>query len=81
MLNWGTAMNNVNGKTWRIIAVILTVLIVSYGAVYGYGRLNGRFEAVETQVKKINENENAIIGMQKDIEYIKEAVDRIEKKL
>ena len=81
-------MKNVNGKLWKIIALAMAFVLAAMGAVYGYGRLNGRFEAVETEIKKVNENENAIIGMQKDIEHIKEAVDKsaviireIEKKL
>ena len=74
-------MKNNNGKTWKIIAVALGLVLAAMGAVYGYGRLNGRFEAVEKEIPKINNNENAIIGMQKDIIYIKESVDRIEKKL
>ena len=74
-------MANNNGKIWKIIAIVLTVISMGIGIVYGYGRLNGRFEAVEKEIPKINNNENAIIGMEKDIGYIKEAVDRIEKKL
>lgn len=50
-------------------------------AVYAYGKLNNRVETVETQVIKVEANEKAIIGLQKDVEYIREAVDRIEKKL
>ena len=70
-----------NGKIWRIIAIAVALLMALIGTVYAYGRLNGRFEAVETEVKKVSENEKAIIGLQKDVEYIKEAVDRIEGKL
>lgn len=70
-----------NGRIWKIIAIALTVLITAASGLYGYGRLNGRFEAVEKEIPKIDANENAIIGIQKDIEYIKKGVDRIEKKL
>ena len=74
-------MKNNNGKTWRIFAIVLTVVLAVAGGLYGYGRLNGRFEAVEKEIPKIDANENAIIGIQKDVEYIKKAVDRIEEKL
>lgn len=74
-------MNTVNGKTWRILAIALTLIVAALGTVYGYGKLNGRFEAVEKEIIKVNANENAIIGIQKDVEYIKKAVDRIEEKL
>lgn len=72
---------NGNGKTWKIIAIIVSMLFAAGGGLYGYGRLNGRFEAVEKEIPKIDANENSIIGMKKDIEYIKKGVDRIEKKL
>ena len=72
---------NGNGKSWKIIAIIVTILLAAGGGLYGYGRLNGRFEAVEKEIPKIDANENSIIGMKKDIEYIKKGVDRIEKKL
>lgn len=74
-------MANSNGKVWKIITVAITVISLGIGIVYGYGKLNGRFEAVEKEIPKINNNENAIIGMEKDIGYIKQAVIRIEKKL
>lgn len=78
-------MKNGNGRLWKIG---VTVLFAAIGVVYCYGKLNGRFEAVEKEVPKINKNENAVIGIQKDVEYIKDAVDKnavilreIEKKL
>ena len=72
---------NGNGRMWKIIAIIVIILLAAGGGLYGYGRLNGRFEAVEKVIPKIDANENAIIGIHKDIEYIKKGVDRIEKKL
>lgn len=69
-----------NGNKWKVIAIVLMVISMVIGVVYGYGRLNGRFEAVETEVKKVNENENAIIGIQKDIDHLNESMDRIEIK-
>ena len=73
--------NKLNGTLWKIIALVMGLLLAAGAAVYGYGELNGRFEAVEKEILKVNENEDAIVGLQKDIEYIRESVDRIEKKL
>lgn len=74
-------MKNGNDKIYRILKIAVPIIIALVGGVYAYGKLNGRFVGIETEIKKVDANENAIIGIKKDIEYIKEAVDRIEKKL
>ena len=70
-----------NDKIWKISRIVVPLILAMAGFVYAYGRLNGRVETIETQVIKVDANEKAIIGLQKDVEYIREAVDRIEKKL
>ena len=72
---------NGNGTIWKILAIVVTLILAAASGLFGYGRLNGRFEAVENQIPKIDANENAIIGMQKDIGYIKKAVDEIRDDL
>ena len=79
-------MSNEKCRSW--VKIGLTIILTVAGMVYGFGKLNGRFEAVEDEVKKINENENAIIRIQSNVEHIKETTDKhteilreIEKKL
>lgn len=68
---------NTNEKIWKIGRIFVPIFLALVAAVYAYGVRNGRVEAAE----KIDANKIAIIGLQKDIEYIKKAVDRIEKKI
>lgn len=74
-------MGNVNGKTWRILAIVLVAFLAVVGAVYGYGRLNGRFEAVETAVVKAEDTRERLIRVEEGVEYLKKAVDRIERRM
>lgn len=72
-------MKNNNDKISRIIKIALPIMLTVVGAVYAYGKLNGRFVSIEAEIKKVDANENAIIGIQKDLEYLKEAVDEIKE--
>ena len=74
-------MAKVNGKTWRILAIVLTVISVAATVIYGYGRLNGRFEAVEIKVEKAEDTRERLIRVEEGVEYLKKAVDRIERKI
>jgi len=66
-----------NGTLWRIIAI---VLLAAVGAVYGYGKLNGRFEAIEKRVEKTEDTRERLIRVEEGVEYLKKAIDRIEGK-
>ena len=70
-----------NEKIWRWVKILIPIILILATVVYGYGRLNHRVEAIETDIVKVSENEKAIIGLTKDVEYIKKAVDRIEAKI
>lgn len=72
---------NSNGKTWRILAIALVVVFAAVGAVYSYGRLNGRFEAVEAKIEKAEDTRERVIRMETDIGHIKETVDDIKEQL
>jgi len=74
-------MEKNNEKIWRWLKILIPLLFVLATVVYGYGRLNHRVEEIETEIVKVSENEKAIIGLTKDVEYIKKAVDRIEAKI
>lgn len=74
-------MGNVNGKTWRIIGILAGILFVVLGAVYAYGRRDERVDMLQKTAIKADTNEKAIIGIQKDIEYIKKGVDDIKEQL
>jgi len=74
-------MKNSNGKIWRIIAIVVVVLFAALGAVYGYGRLNGRVEAVEAKLEKAEDAGERLIRVEEGVKYLKKAVDRIEEKI
>ena len=64
-------MNSKNGKTWRVAAIGMVLLLALVGVVYGYGRLS----------EKVDSHDKSIIKMQGDIEFIKAAVIRIETRV
>ena len=68
-------------KIWRWVKILIPIILVLASVVYGYGRLNHRVETIETDIVKVSENEKAIVGLTKDVEYIKQTVDRIEAKI
>ena len=70
-----------NEKIWRWVKILLVIILALASVVYGYGRLNHRVETIETDIVKVSENEKSIVGLKKDVEYIKETVDRIEAKI
>ena len=64
-------MNRKNGKIWRIVAIAVTFLLALTVVVYGYGRLS----------EKVEQHDKSIVKMERDLEYIKASVIRIEAKL
>ena len=74
-------MKNNNGRTWKIIAIVITLLIAGATVVYGYGRLTSRVESVETKCEKVEENRERLIRVEEGVEYLKKGMDRIEEKL
>jgi len=66
-------------KTAIVLAVIAIGTAVAWGALKE--RVNNNRDRIVIVEKKAEENKTATIKLQKDIIYIKEAVDRIEKKL
>ena len=74
-------MTKNNEKIWRWSKILLVILLTLASVVYGYGRLSHRVETIETDIVKVSENEKAIVGLTKDVEYIKQTVDRIEAKI
>lgn len=73
-------MTKRNGA-WKVVAAIGGIVITAGAVVYGYGALNQRVNYVESHVPQITDNAKAVVGMQKDIQHIKQGVERIEKKL
>lgn len=70
-----------NGKFWRIIGIAVVLLLALISTVYAYGKLNGRFEALEAKVEKVEDTRERLIRVEEGVGYLKQAVDRIEKKL
>ena len=72
-----------NNKYWLKILVGIGVILLGFAA--GYGMLNQKvernFEDIKLHNGKIDVCERAIIEQGQDLKHIKEAVDRIEKKL
>lgn len=85
-------MNKSNEKIrrWaRIFGPVAVIILGVISFVYGYGRLGERVDRNERDIlageaadfmrdEDVEEHGKLIVGMQKDVEYIKEAVDRIE---
>ena len=72
-----------NNNTWLKVLVTALIALLSFAAGYGmlYGKVDRNCADIqknEAQVKKIND---AQIQQAADIKYIKETVDRIERKL
>lgn len=74
-------MKNSNGKTWKILAILLMAFFAAVTVIYGYGGLNNRVETLETSAEKAEETRERLIRVEEGVEYLKKAVDRIEKKM
>ena len=72
-----------NGTIWKIVGILITVLIVAGGAVFGYGILSGQVrhntETVKQVCARVDANTTAghqrdmeIVGLKRDLEYLKE---------
>ena len=70
-----------NEKIWRWSKILLALILVFAGVVYGYGRLNGRVESLETQAVEAKDTRERVIRIEEGVEHLKKAVDRIEKKI
>lgn len=88
--------NNEKLKKWSLIFGILGVIILLIleivSSVYGYGRLSERVDETRKELidvdaaslvheVRLDDHDKLIIGIEKDVTYIKKAVDRIENKL
>ena len=71
-------------KTAKIISVIISIalILIMFGTIYG--TLITRVNAVEIKTVQIDErsqrNKDILISLQRDIEYIKRAVDELRGK-
>lgn len=74
-------MEKNNQKIWKISRILVPVFLALVVAVYAYGRLNGRVEAVEIKVEKAEDTRERLIRVEEGVEYLKKAVDRIERKI
>ena len=74
-------MNKNNEKIRQWFKIMWPILLALVVVVYGYGRLNGKVENLETQSKESQELKEKVIRMEEGIEYLKKAVDRIENKI
>ena len=72
-----------NNGTWTKLLVGIGLSLLAFAV--GYGMLKSDVkhnkEQIEANKQCSEENKEAVTGIKKDIIYIKEAVDRIEKKL
>lgn len=80
-------MAKTNNSVRRIAAwVSVIILLLTLGTiVWTASSQNQKLETTRTEQTKIrtkvNENENDIIELKTDVKYIREGIDRIEKKL
>lgn len=75
--------NNEKFRWLAKTAIALIVIIVATAVAWGVlkERVNNIRDRIVVVEKKAEENKTASIKLEKDITYIKEAVDRIESKI
>jgi len=74
-------MKNSNDKIRKICQIVIPIILIIVGVIYGYGQLNHRVKTVEEEVKKAEDTRERLIRVEEGVEYLKKAVDRIEEKL
>lgn len=72
-----------NNKYWLKLLIGIGIVLLGFAA--GYGMLNQKVEhnceRIEKVETKSDETHDKVIKIEATVEHIKEAVDRIEKKL
>ena len=82
--------NTTNEWIWKVFTVVLGVFLVPLGWVWNVnvavpqlendlGDAEGTVIALENKVEEAEANSRAIISIEKDIEYMKAALQRIEQ--
>lgn len=75
---------NGNGA-WRKAGVVLTVIVLGVSVVAGFvsnsDDIEHNTESIADHETRVRTNESAITSYGKDIGYIRQSVERIEKKL
>lgn len=74
-------MGNDKDKIWKISRILVPIFLALLVAVYAYGQLNGRFEAIEKEVVKAEDTRERLIRVEEGVEYLKKGVDDIKKEL
>jgi len=82
---------NINVDTWKVFTLVLGILIMPLaGWVWqtnldvaqvrnDLGDLEAKVANVEKEIKEYEKNTRALIGVEKDIEHIRDALSRIEE--
>jgi len=73
-------LNN-NNKTLKLAAIFLPLLLALVAVGFAYGKYTEKVDQLESTAQKTQENTESIVEIKKDIEYIKQAVNRIEEKI
>jgi len=73
-------LNN-NNKTLKLAAIFLPLLLALVAVGFAYGKYAEKVDQLESTAQKTQENTESIVEIKKDIEYIKQAVNRIEEKI
>ena len=74
-------MNQSNNRFWLIARVFVPIFLALGGVLYAYGRYTERVDTLQKTITKAENNERAIIGIEKDLEYLKDGMDKILRKL
>lgn len=73
-----------NNGTWKFVLTAIATAIASASILTGialaYGRLNQKVDEHGKKIERLESYAEDVIRLKQDIKYIKEAVDRIEKK-
>jgi len=74
-------MGNNNNKTLKLAAIFLPLLLALVAVGFAYGKYEQKVERLQETAIKTQTNTESIVEIKKDIEYIKQAVNRIEEKI
>ena len=72
------AKKNGNGWVWKLAIFLAGALVAAGGYIATVRSNTNRIEKVEV---KAHETETTVVGMQKDIEYIKVGIDEIKEEV
>ncbi len=70
-----------NGTIWKIVSIVITIIIVAGGIIYGYASLEHQVADNAKMQPKVDTHETYIDGDKVDTKYIKRDISDIRTKI